>query len=282
MFGGARKHLPDSYENGIYRRVLQVDGKSVLVSISSLGTTLKPRLRVEVHPHLSKSKSLLLRAVLNRMVEASFDYVGFLRVARKDRIMRDVCSDLAGIRPVRPPTIFEILIIAITEQQISFDAAITIRSRLVERCGERMAVDGTAFYAFPTPEVLAHTTLSKLRRVGLSRAKAQYIKELSKRIVSKELELEGLRKLTDEAAMAELMRIKGVGRWSAEYALLRGLGRVNSLPADDLGVQRAVSISYFHGRKVSSDKVRRVLRKFAPYSGIAAFYLMYNLFWRAI
>jgi integrase len=192
MFGGARKHLPDSYERGTYRRVLQVDGKSVLVSISSPGTTLKPRLRVEVFPYLSKSKSLLLRAVLNRMVEASFDYDGFRRLARKDRVMRGVCSTIAGIR---------------------------------------------------------------------------------------ELALEELRKLTDEAAMAELM-IRGVGRWSAEYALLRGLGRVNSLPADDLGVQRAVSISYFHGRKVSSDQVRRVLRKFAPYSGIAAFFLMYNLFWK--
>lgn len=93
------------------------------------------------------------------------------------------------------------------------------------------------------------------------------------------MDLESLRKSDDETAIAELTKIRGVGPWTAEYALIRGMGRVNSLPADDLGIQRAVSQAYFKGKRIDSKDVRRVLSKFAPYSGFAAFYLMYYLFW---
>ena len=115
--------------------------------------------------------------------------------------------------------------------------------------------------------------------VGLSMSKAEYVKGLSKQLASGELELEDLRKLDDPSAVDVLMQIRGVGRWTAEYVLIRGMGRINSLPADDLGSQRAVSEAYFHGKKVTSEDVRRILQKFAPCSGIAAFYLMYFLFW---
>jgi len=93
------------------------------------------------------------------------------------------------------------------------------------------------------------------------------------------LDLESLRKRNDDEAIAELTKIRGVGPWTAEYTLVRGMGRMNSLPADDLGIQRAVSQAYFKGRKISSKEVRKVLSKFAPFSGIAAFHLMYYLFW---
>jgi DNA-3-methyladenine glycosylase II len=118
-----------------------------------------------------------------------------------------------------------------------------------------------------------------MRTVGLSRSKVLYIRQLARRVESGELDFESLRLMDDESAVAELTKIKGIGRWTAEYALVRGMGRVNSLPADDLGIQRAVSQAYFKGKKIDSKQVRRVLSKFAPYSGISAFYLMYHFFW---
>jgi DNA-3-methyladenine glycosylase II len=86
--------------------------------------------------------------------------------------------------------------------------------------------------------------------------------------------------MDDDQVVAELTKFRGIGEWTAEYTLVRGMGRVNSLPADDLGIQRAVSQTYFNRRRVSAEEVRTTLsEKFAPYSGIAAFYLMYHLFW---
>lgn len=220
-----------------------------------------------------------MRNSLHSMFATSFDFSRFYGLAKKDRLMGTVAKKLRGLRPILPSTIFEAAVIAVTEQQISLDAAIAIRSRVVEKYGDKVVFDGRTFYAFPTPHSLAKAKPYEMRSLGLSIGKAQYISELSKKVQSGELDLERLREMDDEKAIAELTKIKGIGRWSAEYLLIRGMGRVNSLPADDLGIQRAVSQAYFKGRRISSDDVRRVLRKFAPYSGIAAFYLIYYLFW---
>jgi DNA-3-methyladenine glycosylase II len=274
-----QKSLPDLYENGLYKRVLHVYGKPVLVIVSSKGTTERPRLRVEVHPRLSIPEAKSLRNLLHTMFASSFDFNSFRKVAKRDRVMNTVSRELAGLRPIAPPSMFEALVIAITEQQISLDAAIAIRSRLIEKYGDVVRFDGRSFYAFPTAMSLATAKPNQMRADGLSRSKALYISELARRVENGELDLEGLRKRDDEAVVAELTKIRGVGPWTAEYALVRGMGRVNSLPADDLGIQHAVSQAYFKGKRIGSKGVRRVLSKFAPYSGIAAFYLMYYLFW---
>jgi DNA-3-methyladenine glycosylase II len=214
------------------------------------------------------------------MFEPTFDFDHFYAIAKKDPTMRTIARKLRGLRPVRPPTIFESVIIAVTEQQISLYAAIAIRSRLVERYGDVVARDARVFYAFPTPESLAEARPAALRKVGLSATKARCITDFSKKITNCEFDLDQLTQMDDSQVVAELTNFRGIGKWTAEYVLVRGMGRVNSLPADDLGIRRAVSQAYFKSRKVSAEEVRTTLtRKFAPYSGIAAFYLMYHLFW---
>ena len=280
MHGRFGDSPPDQYENGLYKRVVHVGMKPVLVIASSEGTTRRPRIGLEVHPRLSKPETKSLKDVLGVMFRSSFDFNGFRKVTRKDRLMNIVAREVRGLRPIAPPTIFEALVIAITEQQISLNAAIAIRSRLVRAYGECVSFEGRRFYAFPTTKSLARTKPSQMRTLGLSRSKSLYIVELARRVEGGELDLESLRTKNDESAIAELTKIKGIGRWSAEYVLVRGMGRVNSLPADDLGIQRAVSQAYFRGKQIGSKEVREVLDKFAPYSGIAAFYLMYYFFWR--
>jgi DNA-3-methyladenine glycosylase II len=279
IHGRFQKSLPDLYEDKSYRRVLRVSGKPVLATVSSKGTIQRPRLKVEARPRLSTSEREDLRKQLHDMFAPTFDFKRFCQIAKQDRLMNAISIKLTGLRPIPPPSVFEALVIAITEQQISLDAAMAIRSRLIEKYGDRLRFEERIFYAFPTPRSLAKTKTSQMRTVGLSRNKTRYIIELAKRVENGELELERLRTMNDKSAIAELTKIKGVGPWSAEYALIRGMGRVNSLPADDLGIQRAVSQAYFGGRRVSSRDVRRVLGKFAPFSGIAGFYLMYYLFW---
>ena len=279
MHGRFQKSLPDLYEDGAYKRVLHVHGKPVLVIVSSNGSIKRPRLKVEVHPRLSILETKPLRNLLHNMFGSSFDFKSFRKAAKKDRLMNAVSRELVGLRPIRPPTIFEALVIGITEQQISLDAAIAIRSRLIEKYGDLVRFRGRDFFAFPTPTSLAVSDPIEMRTVGVSRSKVLYIRELARRVEIGELDLERLRMMDDESAVEELTKIKGIGRWTAEYALIRGMGRVNSLAADDLGIQRAVSQAYFKGKKTGAKQVRQVLGKFAPYSGISAFYLMYYLFW---
>jgi DNA-3-methyladenine glycosylase II len=260
MHGRYREGLPDLYEEGQYKRVVHVCRRPVLFVASSRGTIERPRIAVEVHPSLSVAETESLRDLLDSMFCNSFDFGSFRRVARKDPLMNVVSRELVGLRPIAPPTIFEALVIAITEQQISLDAAIAIRSRLVKKYGDTVKLDRRMFYAFPTSSALAKAKPRQMRTIGLSRNKALYISELAKRVERAELDLESLRTMSDESAIAQLTNIKGVGRWSAEYALVRGMGRVNSLPADDLGIQRAVSQAYFKGKRIGPKEVRRVLQ----------------------
>jgi len=279
MHGRFQKSLPDLYEEGSYKRAVHVYERPMLVIASSKGTTERPRIKVEVHPRLSTPEARCLRNTLDNMFGSSFDFEGFRRVASPDRLMSTVLRELVGLRPVAPPTIFEGLVIAITEQQISLNTAIAIRSLLIEKYGDIVRAGGKKFYAFPTAKSLATAKQDQMRTLGLSRNKALYISELGGKVERRELDLESLRAMGDESVAAELTKIKGIGRWSAEYVLIRGMGRVNSLPADGLGIQRAVSEAYFGGKRIESKDVRRVLDKFAPYSGIAAFYLLYHLLW---
>jgi DNA-3-methyladenine glycosylase II len=280
MHSRFRNSLPDLYEEGIYMRVLRVDRMPVLVSVSSKGTTEEPKLLIATHPFLNKPEVLSLKRLLGSMLEPTFDFDHFYAIAKKDAIMRTITKKLRGLRPIRPPTIFESAIIAITEQQISLHAATAIRSRLIQKYGDRVTREGRTFYGFPTPESLVRAKPAGLRRVGLSATKARCISEFSRRIADGGFNLEGLRRMDDDQVADELTKFWGIGKWTAEYVLVRGMGRVNSLPADDLGIRRAVSQAYFNGRRISAEMVRKILtEKFAPYSGIAAFYLMYHLFW---
>jgi len=281
MHSRFKNSLPDLYEDGVYKRVLHTRRRPVLVSVSSRGTTREPKLLIDAYPSpRSKSEAVSLRRVLGSMFEPTFDFDDFYAVAKKDGIMRTIAGKLRGFRPIRPPTIFESVIIAITEQQISLHAAIAIRSRLIQRYGDTVTRNGRTFYGFPTPDSLARAKPTGLRKVGLSATKVRCIREFSKKIANGEFNLDRLIQMDDDQVVAELTKFRGIGKWTAEYTLVRGMGRVNSLPADDLGIQRAVSRAYFNGRRVSAEEVRTTLtEKFAPYSGIAAFYLIYYLFW---
>ena len=281
MHSRFKNSLPDLYENAVYMRVLQTNMRPVLVSVSSQGTTRRPKLLVDAYPPVKRNTEVAsLRHVLRSMFGPTFDFDHFYTIAKKDAIMRTIAKKLRGLRPIRPPTIFESIVIAITEQQISLHAAAAIRSRLIQKYGSTVTRDQGIFYGFPTPESLARAKPAGLRKVGLSASKARCINEFSKKIANDEFNLERLTQMDDDRVVEELTKFRGIGKWTAEYALVRGMGRVNSLPADDLGIRKAVSRAYFNGKEVSAEKVRTTLtEKFAPYSGIAAFYLMYYLFW---
>jgi DNA-3-methyladenine glycosylase II len=131
--------------------------------------------------------------------------------------MDTVSRELVGLRPIAPPSIFEALVIAITEQQISLDAAIAIRSRLIEKYGDLVRFEGRSFYAFPTSKSLATAKPNQMRTVGLSRSKALYISEIARRVENRELDLESLRKKDDETVVAELTKIRG--GWSMDRGI---------------------------------------------------------------
>ena len=152
---------------------------------------------------------------------------------------------------------------AIVFQQLSGKAASTIHGRFEALYGGRS----------PTASELLETPDETLRGVGLSRQKTAYLKDLAARVVAGELPIEELHDLEDEAVLEALVRVKGIGRWTAQIFLMFRLGRPDVLPELDLGVQKGLQLAYGLDTLPKPREVARIAERWAPYRTIAAWYL---------
>ncbi len=147
-----------------------------------------------------------------------------------------LAARLAGFRPPLAPDPFESLVTSITAQQVSLYSAFAIRSRMIERFGER----GEHAYAFPTRERLARARDEDLVAVGFSRRKAEYVTGLARA----GLDLDDLAALEDDEVRARLTALRGLGAWTAEWFLARHLARPRAWPAGDLALRKAADVLY--------------------------------------
>ena len=129
-------------------------------------------------------------------------------------------------------------------------------------------------HAFPTPVDLADVQEESIRELGFSRQKARAIKELSTRVADNTVDLARLEGMTNREAIAYLSRIRGIGRWSAEYALLRGLGRLDTFPGDDIGAQNNLQRLFHLVDKPAYDHIRQLTSPWHPYEGVVYFHLL--------
>lgn len=156
---------------------------------------------------------------------------------------------------------------AIVFQQLSGQAAGTIHGRFEALFGGRA----------PTAEELLATPDEQLRAVGLSRAKAIYVKDLAQRVVDGALPVDRLHELEDAALLDALTGVKGIGRWTAQMFLLFRLGRPNVLPDLDLGIRKAIQHVYGLRRTPTPQEVLARGVVWSPYASFASWYL-----WRSL
>lgn len=216
------------------------------------------------------SSSEALRVLVERVVNAALDLGPFYVLVEAHPVLGPITRELYGLKPFRPAGLFGMLVIAVVEQQISLAAAAHIRARLVERFGDE--VEGLP--VFPRPEVLAEASLESLRDCGLSLRKAEYVSSVAHRVADGTLDLEELQDAPTEEVRARITALRGFGPWSADYFLVRGLGRVDVVPTDDLGIRSVLGQMFTQGSRPTAEEAGRILAPFAPFRGLAAFYLL--------
>lgn len=160
---------------------------------------------------------------------------------------------------------FQTLARSIVGQQISVKAA----QAVWERVNSRLPA--------VTPSHALEAGHASLLACGLSRRKAEYLLDLAAHFVAQRIVPERWHAMTDEAVIAELVEVRGIGRWTAEMFLIFNLLRPDVLPVDDLGLQRAVSLSYRSGRRVSETGLRRIAKLWQPWRSVATWFL-----WRSL
>jgi DNA-3-methyladenine glycosylase II len=266
-----------NYEGGRFWQVIRVNDKLVLAVVESTGTVDEPKLTVEL-----KSDSVITeedKKTAENTVKALFsldlDLNPFYETVKDDKIMARLTRELWGLKNPTTPTVFEALVDSIVEQQISLKVANTLERRLIKKFGDPLSLESALYFAYPTPQRLASVSIEEFRQCGLSFRKSEYIKGASRLITEGKLNLDKLKNCeSSEQIIRELDKIKGVGVWTAEFTLLRGMRRLEALPADDLGLRRVISRYYRDGKVISSAEARRIAEGWGAWKGLAAYYLV--------
>jgi len=266
-----------TYANGKFHQVLRINGNLVLVNLTSMGTIQKPKLNIELKSNIPITLQVKREAeeAVKFIFNLDFDLQSFYEDIKNDQTMQQITRQLYGLKNPTTPTVFEALADSIVEQQISIKVAQIIEVKLAKKFGETLTLNGDSYYAYPTPQSMACASIEEIRNCGLSQRKAEYIREAAKLIAEGKLDLEHLKNnKTPEQIIAELDEIRGIGVWTAELTMLRGMQKLDALPADDFGIRRVISRYYCGGKPIKSAEAREVAMSWGKWKGLAAYYLI--------
>jgi len=179
---------------------------------------------------------------------------------RRDRRLGEAIDVIGPIRREVRPDLFAALVHSIVGQQISMKAQETVWRRIEEELG---AV---------TPEAVAACSIEKLKSFGISFRKAQYIRDAAERVLDGRLNIAALYGMSDDEVYAELVRLSGVGVWTAEMLMLFSMQRPDILSYGDLAIQRGMRMLYRH-REITRPLFEKYRRRYSPYGSVASLYL---------
>ena len=265
----------DRWDGMIYQRVLMIDSHAVEVAVHQSGGPEASQLNVDMTgARLTKRQEEFARALLERMLGVRKDLTPFYKLAARDPRLQPLVDEFRGLKPPQFPTVFEAVVNGIACQQLSLLVGILLLSRLAHKIGIISANSTDAPHAFPDPTDFSGVKVPSLKSLGFSANKSQALIDVNSAIRERRLNLESLVELDNQVALEQLVRLKGVGRWTAEYVLLRGLGRLDIFPGDDVGARK--KLAHFLGKKkpLDYDGVRMAVAGWQPYAGLVYFHLL--------
>ena len=268
------RNLIDRWDGTTFRRVIVIEGQPTELSVRQRGPSAAPRLTVTATP---APQTLLgkrhVRSVLNLLLGLRINLTDWYHTAAGDARLRPLAETFRGMKPPRFPTMFEAVVNAFACQQLSLEVGLELLNRLATSTGPRFGTPSDAHYAFPTPIDTVRLPPEKYRAIGFSHQKARALLDLARAIVRRELDLESI--AGDDAVVRQrLLALRGVGRWTAEYVLLRGVGRLHVFPGDDVGAQKRLARWLGCSRPLDYAGVRRAVQRWQPYAGLVYFHLL--------
>ncbi|MBA2452345.1 MAG: DNA-3-methyladenine glycosylase 2 [Chloroflexia bacterium] len=268
-FDLALKYLKRSHDEVLdvvhgdrYRRAMQGPDGPVLVEATAAEAGVTARVLAGTLPEET------LACQIQRQFQLDYDRT---QLPADDPFAGPLVEQFQGLPVVQTATPFEAMVWAILGQQINIAFAYKLKRRFVENYGEQVDHDGHTYYLFPTPDRIVMIDTDDLREIQFSRQKTRYIVGISQAIIDGELDFEEAEQLDDEDALALLQKQIGIGRWTAEYVLMRGLGRRDVIPAGDMGLRSAVGVFQGLPGNASEQAVRDLAESWRPYRGDIAF-----------
>ncbi len=184
---------------------------------------------------------------------------------KRDRVMKKIIPQHPGVSLQSRGDAFVTLARSIVGQQISVKAAQSVWEKF-EKLPRKV-----------TPAQVLKLKVDDMRAVGLSARKVEYLVDLALHFANDQVQVKAWADMDDEAIIAALVAIRGIGRWTAEMFLIFHLMRPDVLPLDDIGLQNGISRAYFSGEPVSRSEIREVAASWAPFCSVATWYI-----WRSL
>jgi DNA-3-methyladenine glycosylase II len=270
-----QRNLMDRWDGTTYRRVVVVGGRPTELAVRQTGSITAPRLSVTATPPpMTRLDRQHLRATLDRLLGLRIDLTEWYRMAAEDDRLRPLADRFRGMKPPRFPTMFEAVTNAFACQQLSLEVGLELLNRLTALAGAIFRRPARSQYGFPTAENMVRLTPAQYRAIGFSHQKSRALLDLAGAVTRGEVDLEVLGQGTDAAVRQGLLELRGVGRWTAEYVLLRGLGRFNVFPGDDVGAQKRLGRWLRRSRPMDYAAVQRAVARWQPYAGLVYFHLL--------
>lgn len=211
-------------------------------------------------------------------LDMSRDLRPFYKLLKADKDLAFLADKYVGFRLITIPDLFEALVWSIIGQQINLTFAYKLKRRLVENFGEYITCEEKKYYLFPSPEVLAQVQIEALRALQFSQRKSEYITGIAQLFSGGKLSHQQLAQLEDEEAMIQsLLKIRGVGEWTANYALMKSFKMMRCIPFGDAGLKKALESLKALPKSASKEEVQKV---FAPFKGWEAYLVFY--LWRSL
>ena len=256
---------------------MTLDSQAVLVSVEQMTPPAHPELEVTLACENPSHKTLLeAESALVRTPGLNTDLGSFYSVAEVDGNLTPLVERFRGVKPTRFLTLFESIANAIVFQQLSLNSAVSFLNRLAETYGVPFDCGGNACPVFPDARSLARLQAEQARAVGVSANKARALVEGARNIIERNLSIDDFEKMDNESAFAELVKFRGIGRWSADYILLRGLGRLDVFPRGDIGALAGLNRWLRPGDRLSDSELEDKMSRWRGYAGLVYFHLLFR------
>lgn len=268
------RELLHRVEGGKVYKALFVAGKNILLAIEQDKSDLTIQF-------LNHNPSAIEKEYITEYVYQWFDLntnlKPFYNLVEGDKLLGPLIKKFYGYRIVGQPDLFESLVWAVLGQQINLTFAYTLKQRFVEQFGEVIEHEGQKYFMFPSQDVVAQLTPELLLALQFSKQKANYTIGIAQAFASGEITKESLQHLSLAEGKEKLMKIKGIGNWTANYALMKTFRYPDAFPLEDVGIHNAIKNLKGMKSKPTLDQVKRIFKKYKGWEAYATLYLWKSL-----
>lgn len=263
-------------EDGRLRKLIKVGEQPILLELCSHtnnGISVKV-----LNCQVNETTIGFIKRFVREWFELKRDLTPFYEMAAQDKLLKSLVERFYGLRLIKIHDLFQALCWAIFGQQINLAFAYTLYRRFIESYAEKLEYENQEYWLFPKQEVIATLTVSQLVKLQLTGKKAEYLIGVAQTLANGKLSKESLLENGDfEQAKSTLLKIRGVGPWTANYVLMRCLGDPSAFPIEDIGLHNAIKLHLNLKQKPTIEEIQKLSAGWADWQAYATFYLYRSL-----